>query len=320
MRKLPAGLFLGTASCAAVLALFACESDPASPPGFEAPSSPGFDGSAPSTVDSAPPTADSDAPADASLEDASLDAGADAYTYPVSCKEVLARDPDSGTGPYMIDPDGPDGGQDDVAPFLAHCDMAYAEPDGDTGGWTLFFSLIVDGGAVPSTPSSTVMPGEPHYLPAPAAQALAARSTQIHVRWPGTAGEANEISFTSPAFEDPGAGGADDAGVYLHPIENLRVGRLLNWNIDPQKWIVVMNGDGMPAQTFIETALSFSQAGLALPSTATPAGGCNVDGSECPYPFLYWSWGLSDGVEASATHGTWHRLNWASNPMEFYVR
>jgi hypothetical protein len=316
MRTLRVGSLLGAASCATVFALAACEEDV--PPslsfdfdaGFEE-----FDASLPPVVDSAAPT---DAAEDAA-EDASLDAGADVYTHPVSCREVLARDPDAGSGAYLIDPDGPDAGQDDIAPFLAHCDMTYAEPDGSAGGWTLFFSLIVDGGAVPSTPSDSVMPGEPHYLPLAAAKALAEQSTQIHVRMPGTAGEDNEISFTSPPFEPPAPGGADDAGTYLHPIENLRVGRLLNWNIDPQEWIVVMKGDSMTPQTFIETALSFSQTGLSHPSTDDP-GGCNDDGSACSYPFLYWSWGLGDGVEASASRGTWHRFNWGAGAMEFYAR
>jgi hypothetical protein len=47
----------------------------------------------------------------------------------ISCKDVLEQKPNSSSGVYEIDPDGPDAG---APPFNVLCDMTT-----DTGGWTL---------------------------------------------------------------------------------------------------------------------------------------------------------------------------------------
>ena len=50
---------------------------------------------------------------------------------PTTCKTIKAAMPSAPTGPYLLDPDGPEGFE---APITAVCDMTT-----DNGGWTIIF-------------------------------------------------------------------------------------------------------------------------------------------------------------------------------------
>ncbi len=71
-----------------------------------------------------------------------------------SCKAILDASESTGSGVYMIDPDGT-GGAD---PFHVYCDMTY-----DGGGWTLLFNLNTSDSAVRSWGDTTFWLGNGVY-------------------------------------------------------------------------------------------------------------------------------------------------------------
>ncbi len=113
-----------------------------------------------------------------------------AATLATSCKTLLAAHPTLKSGVYTIDPDG----NGSIAPFDAYCDMAF-----DSGGWTMVLSTAFgsDPGASVAGP---VLPRTTTHMPSATLTALAALSSQVHVRTHETQGTR---SVTSKAATQP---------------------------------------------------------------------------------------------------------------------
>ncbi len=210
----------------------------------------GLDGSANGTSLDATTTTDAASPdasapeagaADASADAAVADSGPDVRVYVctdagvavpaegASCRTLHLENPGAASGTYTLDVDGPG----PLPPVATYCDMAF-----EGGGWTMVQSfanaktpqdlLGPDGGGINGGPGLLVAspaPGSLGALTGEVAAALAARSTQVHIRssFQANAENANPDSgyfITSRAF-------ASDCDT-TPAIQNLRELRILS--------------------------------------------------------------------------------------------
>ena len=200
-----------------------------------------------------------------------------ARTYmEASCNELHTFYPSLSSGQYTIDPDG----SGPVTPLSVYCDMTYNDGNG-AGGWTLIESIVA--GQDPSTTTSGVVTeGTTTAMPLATVEALAAISTQVHIRTPG---EASTQSVTSVANSSP--------------IVHLRAGRILNSTSDSEQY---QNWTGPYATS---AYLDFS---------------CSTSGYN--WPSVYWACGNTTGLTLDTTCAEWQWGSPSQdyNAFEVYVR
>ena len=195
---------------------------------------------------------------------------------PASCKAIHSTQPALPSGPYTIYP----GGSGPSAATSVYCDMTYDDGNG-AGGWTLIES-IQSGKSPESTTFATVMPGTTTAMPLATVEALAAVSTQVHIRTPGMA---STQSITSIAHSPP--------------IVHLRAGQILNSVKDPQ----YQNWTGPYATPGY---LDFTCTGMP-PSLNY-------------WPNVYWACGNNTGLTLEGSSSEWEWSDDTDEPFEVYVR
>ncbi len=141
-------------------------------------------------------------------------------TLATSCNALLTASPGIADGAYTLDVDGA-GGAD---PFLAYCDMTF-----DGGGWTLALSTAYGGDPASSTEGEVLM-GTTTHMPDARVAALAALSTQTHVRTHDTEATRSVTSVASSSaitnlgslvMLENGASGPGDIADWTGPFADL---------------------------------------------------------------------------------------------------
>jgi len=194
-----------------------------------------------------------------------------------SCNELHKDFSAAPTGIYLLAPNG-----DSEATVL--CDMAY-----DGGGWTLIVATTNDSGPDDLTAAASkdeIAPGKKRYMSPDRMKALAAISTQVHIRESGKVDQ----SITSTRESEP--------------IANLRKGQLLNFGMETL---------GTAAQTARWTGLFAVDKTLGF--------SCSV--AEQTYPAIYWACGNNDGMYLVRKLSVWKHEGETPNKniaMDVFVR
>ncbi|MEZ4263202.1 MAG: fibrinogen-like YCDxxxxGGGW domain-containing protein [Polyangiaceae bacterium] len=140
---------------------------------------------------------------DSDCKSGACDASRCAATLQTSCKTLLAARPGIASGVYTIDVDGPGA----LAPFDAYCDMSFRE-----GGWTMVLSTANGDGPNVSA-QGAVLPRTTSHVPPAVLTALAAISSQAHLRTHATAATRSITSKPgSPPITRLGALGMLESG------------------------------------------------------------------------------------------------------------
>ncbi|WP_394837501.1 hypothetical protein LVJ94_11395 [Pendulispora rubella] len=193
-----------------------------------------------------------------------------------SCNELHKDVPALPNGVYLMSPDG----ESDVT---AYCDMAY-----DGGGWTLILATTNDSGPDDLTPASSkeeIAPGKKKYMSPDRMKALAARSSQVHVRESGKPDQ----SITSTRDSEP--------------ITNLRKGLLANAG---------MESLGTAAQVARWTGVFANDKTLGFSCAITDK-----------YPAIYWACGNNEGMHLVRQLSVWKHEGESPNKniaMDVFVR
>ncbi|AKU99530.1 hypothetical protein AKJ09_06194 [Labilithrix luteola] len=199
-----------------------------------------------------------------------------------SCNALLTDFPGTASGTYLVDPDG----NGTVTPLVAQCDMTYDDGHGHVGGWTLLMSTNGMGPVALSSVPALASGGQ-GYLAIDVVKAIAAVSSQIHVR---STGQAATKSVTSTPNSTP--------------ITNLRQGVVVNYDITGNDQVGLWTGPLADANHLLFNADANAAIGAQR------------------WPGVYWDWG-GFGFHLIDTHSSWTYNNTATGgnePMEVYVR
>jgi hypothetical protein len=286
-RRARALIALLLATGAALGAAIACGDSPsANNPATTTPTS--------SPSSSVAPPVDGEAPGG---DGAASDSGAADFA---GCRQLLAESPGTPTGVHTIEL----GGDGSIPSLDVYCDMTF-----DGGGWTLIEAYtgtnspsdLEDASAAGGYLVASPRPGTFGVLAGAVVQALAAKSSQVHVRM-SFAADAASADPTTGLWITSRAPANDSATL---PITNLRNLQMLTIGSDGgiQDWTG-------PSATY--TKIGFS--GTGCPPR--------------PYPSMFWACGnpVAIGIVDVAGGGIGH-CNWVwdessahHDPIEIYVR
>jgi hypothetical protein len=126
---------------------------------------------------------------DSDCKSGTCTANACAATLATSCKTLLAAHPNIASGVYTIDPDG----NGNIPAIDAYCDMTF-----DSGGWTMVLSTAFGSDPAASV-AGPVLPRTTAHVPSATLTALAALSSQVHVRTHATQGTRSVTSKAATA-------------------------------------------------------------------------------------------------------------------------
>ncbi|WP_394848018.1 hypothetical protein LZC95_11205 [Pendulispora brunnea] len=194
-----------------------------------------------------------------------------------SCKELHTDFPALPNGVYLMSPNGD-------SDTTAYCDMVY-----DGGGWTLILATTNNSGPDELTAASSkeeIAPGKKKYMTTDRMKALAALSSQVHVRESGKPDQ----SITSTRDSEP--------------ITNLRKGQLVNFGMETLGAAAqVARWTGVYA---VEKTLGFS---------------CAI--TDQTYPAIYWACGNNEGMHLVRSLSVWKHEGETPNkniPMDVFLR
>lgn len=181
---------------------------------------------------------------------------------PKSCREMKVAVPASVDGTYTIDLDGPGG----APPSTVYCDMTF--DDGSAaGGWTLIESIQVPNGPTKGLTEGAPLPGTSIYMRVAEVKALAAISTQVHIRTPGLATTQSVTSIPNAA-----------------PILHLRAGVMVDVGVDTIPEHALWTG---PYADASHLDFSCANANAAWPNVYQA---CGTDGMHIWLQHARWNW------------------------------